>query len=131
MIKWLDHMIIAVNSLEEAIPKYQKFGFKLERRNENTADGMRSAAFILDQGRALMLAEPTGPETPVARFLSRRGEGVYLIAMAVDDLDQAIQEAKAQEVNVIEDTWEGGRLILIHPREAHGILFQLVERKES
>ena len=127
MFKWVDHLVIAVNDLEEAVKSYEtKLGLKAENvGREQPQLGLRNAILPLaENGRFIELAEPLGPDTPVGRSLQRRGEGLHLAAIAVDDLEQATAELKSRGVQLIE---AGG--VFIHPRETHGILFQLVERK--
>lgn len=127
MFKWVDHLVIAVNNLEEAVKDYEaKLGLKAQEvGREHPNLGLRNAIFPLgESGRFIELAEPLGPDTPVGRTLQRRGEGLHLAALAVDDLAQATAALKQRGVQVIE---AGG--VFIHPRETHGLLIQLVERK--
>jgi methylmalonyl-CoA/ethylmalonyl-CoA epimerase len=127
VFKWVDHLVIAVNNLEQAVQTYEtKLGLKAENvGREQPQLGLRNAILPLDEnGRFIELAEPLGPDTPVGRSLQRRGEGLHLAAIAVEDLAEATAELKRRGVQLIE---AGG--VFIHPRETHGILFQLVERK--
>ena len=129
MFKWVDHLVIAVNNLEEAVKSYEeKLGLKAQDvGREQPQLGLRNAILPLDEGgRFIELAEPLGPDTPVGRSLQRRGEGLHLAAIAVEDLQEAVAALKSRGVQLIE---AGG--VFIHPRETHGILFQLVERRES
>lgn len=129
MFKWVDHLVIAVNNLEEAVKSYEeKLGLKAQDvGREQPQLGLRNAILPLDEsGRFIELAEPLGPDTPVGRSLQRRGEGLHLAAIAVEDLQEAVAALKSRGVQLIE---AGG--VFIHPRETHGILLQLVERRES
>ena len=127
MFKWVDHIVIAVNDLQQSVKDYEKLGLKAEVTDREVPElGLRQAILPLDEsGRFLELVEPLGPETPVGRTLGRRGEGVYLIAIAVDNREQAAADLKANGVQIIEGP--GGPFI--HPKESHGVLFQLVERE--
>ena len=126
MFKWVDHVIIAVNSLDQSIPTYEKIlGKKPERVEDLRGQGVRAADFYLDQGRFIELVEPLGPDTPVGKGLARRGEGVWCIAMAVDDMQETIKQFKDNGTQLIEH--EGGAFI--HPKSANGVLIQLIERK--
>ena len=124
MIRWIDHLVIAVNDLEEGIAAYEKLGLKLDRREESQALGIKQAFFSLGERGHLEIVEPLGPETPVGRSIARRGEGVHLVALAVDDIQQAAQDLKAKGVQLIED----GDQVFIHPRASKGVLFQLILR---
>ncbi len=128
MFKWIDHMVIAVNDLEQAVRDYEsKLGLQAqEGGGERPNLGLRNAYFpIGDSGSFIELAQPLGPDTPVGRTIERRGESIHLVALAVDDVQQAITQLKEKGVQVIE----AGSMAFIHPREAHGVMFQLVERK--
>ena len=128
MFKGIDHMVIAVNDLEQAVKHYEsKLGLKAnEGGGEHPELGLRNAYLPLGDGGAFIeLAQPLGPETPLGRTIARKGEGIHLLAMAVDDLPQAVAQLKENGAQIIE----AGSMVFIHPRDAHGIMFQLVERK--
>ena len=128
MFKGIDHMVIAVNDLEQAVKDYEsKLGLKANEGGGERPDlGLRNAYLPLGVGGSFIeLAQPLGPDTPIGRTIARKGEGVHLVAMAVDDLQQAVARLKESGTQVIE----AGSMVFIHPREAHGIMFQLVERK--
>ncbi|MBI4329142.1 MAG: VOC family protein [Chloroflexi bacterium] len=128
MFKWIDHVIIAVNSLEQAIPTYEKLGLKLDRRAKMASQGVNQAFFNLGSGHYLELVEPLGAETPVGRFLSRRGEGLYLIALAVADVSEAMKTFEGQGIRTIPVEPEAGAPF-VHPGSTHGVLIQLIERR--
>jgi methylmalonyl-CoA/ethylmalonyl-CoA epimerase len=128
VFKGIDHMVIAVNDLEQAVKDYEeKLGLKAQEGGGERPDlGLRNAYLPLGVGGSFIeLAQPLGPDTPIGRTIARKGEGVHLVAMAVDDLQQAVARLKESGTQVIE----AGSMVFIHPREAHGIMFQLVERK--
>lgn len=126
MIKRIDHVVVAVRDLEAGIQAWQKaLGLgEPSRRGADERVGYIAAAFDLPGGGFLELIQPTNPSGPVARRLERSGEGVYLVALAVDDLGAAVARLRQRGVDVIED---GGQ-VFIHPRAANGVLFQLVQR---
>ncbi len=126
MFKWVDHVIVAVSSLDQAIPTYEKIlGKKVGRTRDLTGQGVRAVDFFLDQGRYFELIEPLSPDSAVAKGIARRGEGVYCLAMAVDDAKKEAKELKDKGVPLIEF----GGLYFIHPKASHGVLIQLAERK--
>lgn len=126
MIKRVDHVVVAVRDLEAGIKAWQRaLGLgEPSRRSADARVGYTVAAFDLPGGGFLELIQPTDSAGPVARRLVRAGEGVYLVALAVDDLAAAVAQLRQRGVEVIED---GGQ-VFIHPRAANGVLFQLVQR---
>jgi methylmalonyl-CoA/ethylmalonyl-CoA epimerase len=127
--KWIDHMVLAVNDVEQATATYRdNLGMTFDRMAESEALGLKQAYFRMDNGRHLELAEPVAdPNNPVRRALERRGEGVYLVALAVSDMAKAVESLKARGAQVIGDGAQGGQ-VFIHPRSTHGVLYQLVQR---
>lgn len=127
--RWLDHVVVAVRDLDQAIVTYRDtLGMTFDRRAVSEALGIKQAFFRTEEGRFIELAEPLGPETPVGRALERRGEGVYLIALAVKDMAERVKALKAKGVQLIGGEKPGDQ-VFIHPRSAKGVLIQLVERK--
>ena len=129
MFKWVDHVVIAVNSLDEAIPDYEKkLGLKLGRRGEIANQGVNMADFFLDGTRYIELIEPKeGVDGGVARGLKARGEGVWLLALAVEDMEQAKKQLKENGAQLVE----AGGAAFVHPKSTHGVLIQLIEKKEA
>lgn len=127
--RWLDHVVIAVKDLKQATATYRDtLGFIYDRTAVLQPQGVTSSFFHTDDGRAIELAEPLGPDTPVGRALERRGEGVYLIAIAVKDMAERVKALKAKGVTLIGGD-KPGEQVFIHPKSARGMLIQLVERK--
>ena len=96
MIKQIDHLGIAVRSLDETVPVYEKaLGLRCEHREEVPAQKVRTA-FVNVGGVHLELLEPTSPESPIAKFLADHGEGIHHIAFRTDQItDQLAQAAGA------------------------------------
>ncbi|MBI4312110.1 MAG: VOC family protein [Chloroflexi bacterium] len=127
--RWLDHVVVAVKDLKQATATYRDtLGFTYERTAVLQPQGITSAFFHTDDGRTIEVSEPLGPDTPVGRALERRGEGVYLIALAVKDMAERVKALKAKGVQIIGGDKPGDQ-VFIHPRSTKGILIQLVERK--
>jgi methylmalonyl-CoA/ethylmalonyl-CoA epimerase len=124
----LDHVVVAVNDLQAATRTWQdNFGLPLERSGENQALGINQA--ILPIGSAFIeLIQPLGEGGPVADHLKNKGEGLYLISLAVDDMARTLEDLRARGVRV-NDPPAGGAVTFISPRAANGVLVQLVERK--
>lgn len=126
----LDHVVVAVNDLEAATRVWQgNFGLPLAQTGENQALGIKQA--ILPIGTAFIeLIAPLSATGPVAETLAGKGEGLYLLSLAVDDLETTLADLRARGVRV-SDPPPGSRVTFISPRVAHGVLVQLVERKEG
>jgi methylmalonyl-CoA epimerase len=124
----LDHVVVAVNDLDAATKTWQaNFGLPLERSGKAEALGINQA--ILPIGSAFIeLISPLSDAGPVADALKDKGEGLYLISLAVDDLDATLADLREKGVRV-NDPPAGSRVTFISPRAANGVLVQLVERK--
>lgn len=125
---FFDHMVLAVRDRDEAIATYRDvLGFQFDRTAVSEPLGIKQAFFRFSDGRVLELAEPLGPETPVGRALERRGEGLYLIALAVRDRAATVAELQSKGIQLIGADQPDGQ-VFIHPRSTKGVLYQLVER---
>ena len=129
MITALDHLGIAVRSLDEAVPLYeQALGLRCLGREEVASQKVR-AAFFDAGGVHLELLEPTSPDSPVARFLADRGEGIHHLAFRTDDIDGQLRQAAGAGVRLIhERPFEGaaGKLVaFLHPKSTRGVLTEL------
>src|SRR5262245_63654231 len=92
--------------------------------------GVRVAMLNIGESR-IELLEPTGPESPVEKFMTKRGEGIHHIAVAVDDIDQAIERFKAAGLRLVDSAPRRGahntRVAFVHPSSTHGVLLELVQ----
>lgn len=130
----IDHIGIAVNSLAEAIPTYSALlGCNVSGAEEVPSEGVRVAFFGEGEGR-IELLEATGPDSPIARFLERRGPGVHHVCLAVRDLDVSLDEAEEAGVEVLEPRIREGagghRVAFLHPKTTAGVLIELSEGSE-
>jgi methylmalonyl-CoA/ethylmalonyl-CoA epimerase len=123
---------VAVKNIQETIKDYQvRFGFKVTRKGELPDLGIRNA--ILPLGDAVIeLIEPINPgEGPLGKFLETRGEGVYMMGWEVEDLEKAIKQLQANGVRLVNAEPEArakGANIFIHPKSAHGLMIELLEK---
>jgi methylmalonyl-CoA/ethylmalonyl-CoA epimerase len=133
----LDHTSNAVRDMQETISFYTKvLGGTLSKEYSNPAPGVASNIAVIEFDDAhIELLTPTSQDSLIARFLKQRGKGVHHIAYRVDDLDQAIAEAKQQGLTFLEDTYRttpfGGRLIYMNPRHSHGVIAELCDYPEK
>jgi len=133
MLQKVDHVVIAVNDLNEGMAQYEKtLGLKPSRTGERSTDGFKSAFYDLPGGSFLELIQPTDATGPVAKAIAARGEGVYLVALAVDDIEAEVAGMRARGIRLIGDPGPGKAItgvVFVHPRETKGVLMQLVQRK--
>ena len=127
--KGLDHVAIAVKDLEKAIAFYeQAFGLTLAEIEEVKEQKVRTAIFGHGLGRIELIC-PTEPDTSVARFLQKRGEGLHHICIEVDDIEASLAELKAQGAELIDQVPKmgagGAKIAFIHPKGTHGVLTEL------
>jgi len=135
MITRIDHLGIAVRSLDDAIAYYeQALGLKCERREDVPSQKVRTAFFAVGEVH-LELLEPTSPESPVAKFLEKNGEGIHHVAFATTDIAGQLQLAAGGGVKLIhEQPFEGaaGKLVaFLHPKSTYGVLTEFCMEKTS
>ncbi|HET9794086.1 MAG TPA: methylmalonyl-CoA epimerase [Thermoanaerobaculia bacterium] len=130
MIKHLDHIGIAVRSLEEALPVWRALGLKEERREEVPGQKVRTA-FLAAGEPSIELLEPTSEDSPIAGFLARRGPGIHHICFAVEDLESMLDELARAGYRLIHRTpvpGAGGKKVaFLHPEAGRGVLIELSE----
>ena len=101
--KGIHHLGVAVEDLDEAVDTYQRlFGAEVEGRDTLESQGVEAVAVRLGESRVELLA-PLGEDTPVGKFLAKRGPGMHHVAYAVDDLPQGLADLAGQGVHVIDD----------------------------
>jgi methylmalonyl-CoA/ethylmalonyl-CoA epimerase len=131
MAKAVDHVVIAVRDLDAAIKQYELItGVTASDLGEPAGAGFRNVYFRFENSY-IELVSPTGEEGPVARRLAGSGEGVYLVAVAVDDLPATLSKLRAEGVRLIGDPGPDKRVtgqVFVHPSAAAGVLTQLVQR---
>lgn len=126
----IHHLAVAVEDLDAAIETYRTlFGAELELRDTLEQQGVEAAYMRLGAGRIELLA-PLAEDTPVGRFLARRGEGMHHVAVAVDDVGAAVAALAAAGADVIDQAPRpglGGHLVsFVHPDSVHGVLVEVV-----
>ena len=128
----IDHLGIAVKSLASAKDIYQKLGLSVSGEEVVDAEQVRLVMVPLGESR-LELLEPTSENSPIARFIARRGEGLHHISLRVPDLTAAVRQLKQNGVRLISEEIRigagGHRYIFVHPSNATGVLIELVESR--
>ena len=134
-ISHIEHLGIAVKSLDEAIPYYENIlGMKCYSIEE-VADQKVKTAFLKVGPTKLELLEPTSDESPIAKFIEKRGEGIHHLAFAVEDgVANALAEMEGKGVRLIDKAprkgAEGLNIAFIHPKSTHGVLTEFCEKPE-
>jgi methylmalonyl-CoA/ethylmalonyl-CoA epimerase len=132
MLRRISHLGLAVKDLDAAVQLYERvFGLEVERRWVAEADQMRAASFRVGDVE-IELMEPLAPDSPVGRFIARRGEGIHHVAYKVDDVAEALDSARSAGLETIDDRPRVGgggstRIGFLHPRDTFGVLTELEE----
>ncbi len=130
-ISHIEHLGIAVASLDEAIPYYENVLGLTCYNIEEVADQKVRTAFFKVGDTKIELLEPTSPESTIAKFIENRGEGIHHIAYAVKGIEGALAEADEKGVRLIDKTprpgAEGMNIAFLHPKSTRGVLTELCE----
>jgi methylmalonyl-CoA/ethylmalonyl-CoA epimerase len=131
-VQGIHHLGVAVDDLDEAISRYERlFGAELEGRETQDALGVEAAALRVGTGRVELLAS-LGPETPVGRFLAKRGPGMHHVAYEVEDLPQELSRLAGEGARLIDGAPRPGlfgmQVAFVHPEAVNGVLSELVTR---
>lgn len=127
----IEHIGIAVKSLEEAIPFWEeKLGLKCYRIEEVKEQKVKTAFFQIGQSK-IELLESTDPDGPIGKFIEKKGEGIHHLAIAVKDIQQNLTELASKDVQLIDTTPRKGAeeldIAFLHPKSTHGVLLELCE----
>lgn len=128
--KGIHHLGVAVEDLDEAVDTYQRlFGAELENRDLVETQGVEAAAMRVGHSRVELVA-PLGDDTPVGKFLAKRGPGMHHVAYEVTNLRRELVDLAEQGVQVIDEEPHRGlfglEVAFIHPDSVHGVLAELV-----
>lgn len=132
----IDHVAIAVRDLDSACARYvDLFGAVVEHREIVESQGVEVVFLALPGEARIELIAPTGPETPVGRFIASRGEGLHHVCVRVEDLDATLAALAADDVPLVDREPRRGardyRIAFLHPRAAGGVLVELKEAAPS
>ena len=133
MLENLYHVAIAVRDLEQAEKIYESaLGLKVGHREVVEDQGVRTSMLVPEMGgTAIELLEPIDGNSPISKFLEKRGEGIHHICFLVDDIESALKRLKHRGVRLIDETPRPGaynsRVAFIHPKAMSGVLVELAE----
>ena len=126
----IHHLGVAVEDLDEALSTYERlFGAELEHRATVPDQGVEAAAVLVGDGRVELL-EPLEADTPVGRFLTKRGPGMHHVAFAVEDVQAAVTRLAEAGAELIDERPRPGlfglQVAFVHPDSVHGVLAEVV-----
>jgi methylmalonyl-CoA/ethylmalonyl-CoA epimerase len=129
----LDHIGIAVSDLGQALAFYRDaLGLEVEAPEEVASQRVR-AHFIPVGESTIELLEPTAPESPIAKFMEKRGPGIHHVTLRVDDIRAALDRLKARGVRLIDAEprpgAEGALIAFVHPASTNGVLVELTQKR--
>jgi methylmalonyl-CoA epimerase len=128
----IDHLGIAVKSLEAAKQFYRNLGLEIHGEETVEAEKVKLAMVPLGESR-IELLEPTAEDSPIAKFLAKRGEGLHHVALHVHDLAKTVERMKQAGTRFISDEIKigaGGHMyVFVHPASAGGVLLELCEEE--
>jgi methylmalonyl-CoA epimerase len=126
----IHHLGVAVDDLDEAIETYERlFGAELERRDRLEEQGVEAAAVRVGSSRVELVAA-TGAETPVGKFLAKRGPGMHHVAYEVTDIHEALRALSREGAQLVDEEPHPGlfglQVAFVHPDSVHGVLAEVV-----
>ncbi|ASJ02289.1 methylmalonyl-CoA epimerase [Thermococcus profundus] len=131
MFKKIDHVGIAVKNLEEAIKVWEGLGLKVDEIEEVPDQKVRTAIIHVGESR-IELLEPTSEDSPIAKFIAKRGEGIHHIALGVDDIEGHLEKLKEAGYRLIDEKPRigagGAKIAFVHPKAVTGVLLELCQR---
>ena len=131
----IDHIGVAVSSIEESIGLYRD-SFEMAEQHRETVEEQGVNAVLLEVGEGhVELIEPLSPESGVAKFIERNGEGLHHVAYQTDDIDAALEKVRAAGLRLIDEEprigIRGYRVAFVHPKSTGGVLTELVQPVEG
>lgn len=128
--KKVSHIGVAVKNLEKAKAVFETLGLGVE--GEEVVEGQKvKVAFVPVGETRIELLEPTAPDSPVARFIEKRGEGVHHIALEVEDLESMLESLKAKGIRLVDEEPRRGAhnalIAFLHPKSTGGLLIELCQ----
>ncbi len=134
MLKKINHIGIAVKSIESGIVPYRALG--LQPEGEEVVEEQKVKVVFLTVGESrIELLEPTSPDSPVAKFIEKKGEGIHHIAFQVDNIEEALKRAEAEGLKLIDKKPRAGahgtRIAFLHPKSTGGVLMELCEESHG
>jgi len=126
----LDHIGVAVRSIEQAVRTFQLLGFNAKEIVSIQEQGVRVALLPAGESR-IELLEPLGDQSVIQKFLDSKGEGIHHLCFCVQNLAQKLQELSGTDLRIVDQPSDKGygnrKVAFLHPKGTHGVLIELVE----
>jgi methylmalonyl-CoA epimerase len=133
MIQKVSHIGIAVKNIDAALPFYQALGLEVEAIEEVPSQKVKVAFLPVGTEVRLELLEPTSADSPVAKYIEKKGEGIHHLALATTDLQARLDELEEKGIRLIDKTprpgAHGADIAFLHPKSTGGILLELCKEK--
>lgn len=134
-IERIDHIGIAVRDLEESLARWEELlGVKARKIEEIKERGVRLVHLDLEKGPSVELVSPFGDESPLAKFIEERGEGIHHFCFKVKDIEKVMEELKKKGIQFVQEKpqkgAEGSLIAFIHPASLNRVLIELKESKD-
>lgn len=131
----IDHIGVAVDDLDEAVSLYsERLGMPVQHRETVEQQGVEAVLLGVGESHVELLS-PLGPDTAIGRFLERNGPGMHHVAYGTDDIESALEDARAAGLALIDERprtgIRGSRVAFVHPNSTGGVLTELVEAAEG
>jgi methylmalonyl-CoA/ethylmalonyl-CoA epimerase len=135
MFKRIDHIGVAVEDLDPAIKLYER-SFEMELVHRETVESQGVEAVLLDVGEGhIELLAPLGPDTPVGKFIAKKGPGIHHVAYSVDDIEKTLAQVEAIGMKMIDRTprtgIRGSKVAFVHPAATGSVLTEIVQPAEG
>lgn len=133
-MKKIEHIGIAVNNIEESSLIYEKlFGAPAYKQEEVASEGVKTAFFESGPNK-IELLEATNPESPIAKFIAKKGEGIHHIAFEVEDIEFEIARLKKEGFIILNEIPKNGAdnklVAFLHPKSTNGVLIELCQERK-
>ena len=126
------HLGIAVDSIEERLPIWESFGLKLNHTEKVDSEGVTTAHLKVG-GYEIELLEPMEEDTPVGKFIDKKGPGIHHLALEVDNIKETLKKAKGNGLEPIGEAPRSGAdntlVAFFHPKDTGGVLLEIVQEK--
>ena len=130
MFKKIDHIGIAVGNLDEAVKLYKKLGFEVKEIEEVAEQKVKVAMLPVGESK-IELLEATSDDSAISKFIEKRGEGIHHIAVNVENIEKALENAKNEGLKLIDEKPRigagGKKVAFVHPKSTKGVLLEFVE----
>ena len=128
----IKHIGIAVDSIKERLPVWESFGLKLHHTEKVDSEGVTTAHLKVG-GYEIELLEPMGEDTPVGKFIDKKGPGIHHLALEVDNIEESLAKAKKNGLEHIGEAprqrAENTLVAFFHPKDTGGVLLEIVQNK--